>query len=900
MIDLGMLIIIDENERPVAREKMYNLALLLKFSTFTAAQIASLFSDLAARMLRFMDHVSIQISLIPDKNSKLLQIAFLMSGPDLDYRPSGLSSVFDADYFRSDEEHDIFYLNKKIPEDNYPPAAIIEEIRNQVQLKTRDELYLELQDSFEKLAVAKAAAESAAEAKSVFLANMSHEIRTPMNAILGLNSLLGKTSITSKQQDYITKIHTSAHGLLGIINDILDFSKIEAGKMDIESINFYLSDVYENLSNMINMKVRNKGLELVFAIGTDVPDALIGDPLRLGQILLNLANNADKFTEDGDIVVSTELVEKTQSDVMLKFTVKDTGIGLTKEQQAKLFQSFSQADTSTTRKYGGTGLGLSISKKLSEMMGGEIGVKSDHGKGSSFYFTARLKLQDVEKKKRVAISPDLKDLKVLIVDDNVTVGEVFASYIEDFSFQAKAVISGTVALEEIRQERDEGKRQYDLVLMDYQMPVLNGIETINMMRDVLAADDMPKAVLVTSYAPEEITEAEHANIDGFLLKPVSQSLLFDKIMEVFGQETEKIVRHKADEKPVGFEKIRGARILLVEDNEINQQVAVEILEAEGFRVEVANNGKEAVEKVENDYDAVLMDLQMPEMDGYEATRAMRDKKEYADLPIIAMTADAMSSVREEVLAAGMNDYLTKPIESEQLWASLTKWIEPGERKLPEGFEKIKNETRKATAEEIEIPGIEGVDLEDGLKRVNGNRKLFKSLLLKFKRDFGNSADEISRLLENGDFPTAERLAHTVKGASGNIGAKELHLKATELDKVLKEEKMEEYEGRIKSFGETLAKLVDSMDKAGIREAEEVETTGGEVLDSKKLQVYLKELEPILKKRQPKLCVPLMEKILSFSLPEEFREDIKKLSGLIKKYKFKEAIQLEESIGNRLT
>jgi PAS domain S-box-containing protein len=638
---------------------------------------------------------------------------------------------------------------------------------------------------------AKQAAEDATKAKSEFLANMSHEIRTPMNAIIGMAHLALKTDLTAKQYDYLKKVDISAKSLLGIINDILDFSKIEAGKLDMESVDFQLEDTLDNISTLVGIKTQEKGLELLFKTDPSVPTALVGDPLRLGQILINLSNNAVKFTDSGEIVVSTELIKKDEDQATLKFSVQDTGIGMTEEQAAKLFQPFSQADTSTTRKYGGTGLGLTISKRLAEMMGGEIWVESEQGRGSTFSFTANFGLGKEKAKKQYKPASELRGMKVLVVDDNATSRDILQEMLESFSFEVTVVASGPEGITEL--ESANADKPFELVVMDWKMPGMDGIEASKRIKEHGGLNKIPAIVLVTAYGREEVMQqAEEVGLEGFLLKPVSPSMLFDAIMQAFGEavpETRRFAKRQEQEAE-SLKHIQGAKVLLVEDNEINQQVAREILEGAGLKITLADDGQEAVNAVkENEYDAVLMDVQMPVMDGYAATREIRKDKHFKDLPIIAMTAHAMAGDEDKSLEAGMNGHVAKPIDPDQLFSTLQKWIKPGEKRIQvEQSEAPAKQTEpdKAVPTEDELPeSLPGFDLADGLSRLQGNKKLYRKLLLSFATDYSAVANEIRQALDAEDFDEAHSLVHNLKGLAGNLAATGLQAAAVNLEKLVK-------------------------------------------------------------------------------------------------------------------
>ena len=628
----------------------------------------------------------------------------------------------------------------------------------------------------EALQDAREQAEEATRTKSMFLANMSHEIRTPMNAVIGMAHLALKTQLDERQRDYLSKIHNAATSLLGIINDLLDFSKIEAGKLSMEILPFKLDQVLENVATVTSGRAFEKGLELLFDAPGSVPQALEGDALRLGQVLINLVNNAVKFTERGEVRVTVRVLEQANSRIKLEFEVRDSGIGMSEEQIARLFQPFTQADGSTTRKYGGTGLGLSIVQRLIELMGGSISVHSEQGRGSRFTFNAWFGLEHAREQQAGSTLPTLR---TLVVDDNPGAREVLADLLAGMPVDAMYVASGEEALREVKSAL-ESRRPFDLVLMDWDLPGISGIEATRRLLD-LSHLAPPRVVMISAFARDDLREAaEQAGVQAFLNKPVNASGLLNTLNNLFLSD------HAGKTQPPASERVplRGLRVLVADDNEINRQIARELLIEAGADVLLAEHGGQVLpllEQSETPIELILMDLQMPVMDGYEATAAVRQSARFADLPIIAMTAHAMSEERERCSKAGMVDQVTKPIDPDLMITTLRRWWQP------------QTDTDAPTADSEAGPAtsrglgwrIEGIDLAKGLRRCGGNAVLYRQLLGRLVEDHAQTANRIDAALSTQDVAGAQQLAHSLRGVAGNLGASALAAAAEQLESALR-------------------------------------------------------------------------------------------------------------------
>ncbi|MDY0975536.1 response regulator [Massilia sp. CFBP9012] len=643
-------------------------------------------------------------------------------------------------------------------------------------------------------------AEASTRMKSEFLANMSHEIRTPMNAIIGMSRLALMSEPAPALRNYLGKILGASEHLMGIINDILDFSRIEAGKLHLEEVQFDLNELLEHLSSLTAVKAEAKGLELVFRVGPDVPTRLIGDPLRLGQVLINLTGNAVKFTEHGEIVVAVEADKTVAGRVMLAFSVRDTGIGMTEEAIGRLFQSFSQADSSTTRKYGGTGLGLSISRQLVELMGGDIAVRSTPRKGSCFTFSVPLGIADDQSAPAAPMRQALlQDVRALVVDDSATARSALSEMLAGLGMRADTAASGEDCLA-LLARADAAGQPYQVVLMDYLMPGLDGMETIRRIRrgaQEHGHDCPPPAILMISACTRETVMEEEGElpVDAFLHKPVGPALLYHSLLQALHPQLgpiepmEKYLPAMAD-----LPRLDGARILLAEDNANNREVALEFMAAARMQVDVAFNGVEAVRMARaGDYDLVLMDIQMPEMDGLTATREIRLDSRLRELPIVAMTAHALASDRALSRLAGMNDHVTKPIDPDLLFCTLLKWIDPARlegRPALQGFQPAVQPVARIADHDLALPAVPGIDWRLALDKVDGQRSRLEKRAGSFVREYAGAPRILRDALAVGDHARLQGLAHNLKSSAAYVGAFELAGAASRLEQDLRAGQLE--------------------------------------------------------------------------------------------------------------
>mgnify|MGYP000633198745 CR=1 FL=1 len=645
----------------------------------------------------------------------------------------------------------------------------------------------------ERAAKSEQISEAANQAKSTFLANMSHEIRTPMNAVIGMAQLMHQSELTDKQQNYLDKIDSSAKSLLNIINDILDFSKVEAGELEIENIPFQLEEVLVRVADIVGIKAQQKGLEFLFRVDPQTPNSLLGDPSRLSQVLINLAGNATKFTERGEIEISIKPLPLQNKQIRIEFSLRDTGIGLTQSQQANLFKPFIQADSSTTREYGGTGLGLAICKQLVELMGGEISIRSQPDIGSVFVFTVLFDLApsmtaatpQIGDKSKDKIFETLKGMPVLVVDDNSAARQILSEMVTAFGCEVVTAESGEQALCMI-DAANKNDTPFSLLILDYKMPGLNGLQVASQVRANSSIPRSTNIIMVSALKPNEIfDDNSKVVVDGVISKPVTSSTLHDTIVTGMGFSTQTYLgtaRKKISHSEAAA-KLYGARILLVEDNEFNQEVARDLLENAHINVDIAVNGKEALKVLDEKYDCVLMDIQMPVMDGYEATRTLRLDKRFRSLPVIAMTANAMLGDQEKCLAAGMNAYISKPINVMEMFTTMAQWVtvKPPSKDSDRPTLQDLRQTDSLPDITVTLPDMTSIDIKSGLARLSGDRSHYKNLLVLFYNNQKHFIDNFRTALAAHDHRAAMREAHTLKSVAGTMGLNTLAETAKELE-----------------------------------------------------------------------------------------------------------------------